>query len=298
MTPNSDGTSTAPPTRSTEVEIEIAAPVDVVWRALVEADELSRWFPLEARVTPGAGGSIWLKWDDQHQGEWPIRIWEPSRYLRTSWAPATSELAGASPERSISAEEPVRMAQVATDFFLEGRGGTTVLRVVSSGFGLGASWDELYDGVSNGWQFELRGLRHYLERHRGQDRVVAWTRATYDRSHEEAWQRLVGAGGWVREGRTEGLQEGDPYEVVTATGDMFRGSVHICNPPRQFSGTVANWNDGLLRVHLDRSGAQTEVILWLSTYGVPRADIGALQERWQDTLRRLYATTAETVATR
>lgn len=34
-----------------------------VWRALTEAEELTRWFPLQARVTPGEGGEIWMSWN-------------------------------------------------------------------------------------------------------------------------------------------------------------------------------------------------------------------------------------------
>jgi hypothetical protein len=42
-----------------------------------------------------------------------------------------------------------------------------VLRVVHAGFGIGAEWDEEYDGTVRGWRYKLRGLRHYLSRHGG-----------------------------------------------------------------------------------------------------------------------------------
>lgn len=44
--------------RSAGGTVEIEAPIERVWRALTEAAELERWFPLEARVEPGEGGSI------------------------------------------------------------------------------------------------------------------------------------------------------------------------------------------------------------------------------------------------
>ena|ERR1700730_9685455 len=44
--------------RRLDKEIEIAAPVDEVWKALTESKELVKWFPLEARVTPGVAGKI------------------------------------------------------------------------------------------------------------------------------------------------------------------------------------------------------------------------------------------------
>ena len=43
----------------------------------------------------------------------------------------------------------------------------TTLRLVHSGFGPGADFDEEYDGISQGWPVELRSLRHYLENHAG-----------------------------------------------------------------------------------------------------------------------------------
>ncbi len=48
--------------RAVEREIEIDAPVGAVWKALTDAEELTRWFPLNAGVTPGVGGSVWMSW--------------------------------------------------------------------------------------------------------------------------------------------------------------------------------------------------------------------------------------------
>ena len=45
-------------TRTVEREIEIDAPLAAVWRAHTDAEEVTRWFPLHARVSPGAGGSV------------------------------------------------------------------------------------------------------------------------------------------------------------------------------------------------------------------------------------------------
>jgi hypothetical protein len=44
--------------RRIENEIEVAAPAEEVWKALTDAGELARWFPLEAHVTLGLGGKI------------------------------------------------------------------------------------------------------------------------------------------------------------------------------------------------------------------------------------------------
>ena len=41
-----------------EMSIDIEATPEHVWKALTDAAELTRWFPLQARVTPGTGGSM------------------------------------------------------------------------------------------------------------------------------------------------------------------------------------------------------------------------------------------------
>ncbi len=106
--------------RSVEQEIEIDAPLSAVWKALTEASELVRWLPMETRVKPGSGGSIWLRWEDEYEAESRIEIWEPESHLRLTF--------------------PIHgSTEFATDYFLRSRagGGGTVLRVVTSGFGVG-----------------------------------------------------------------------------------------------------------------------------------------------------------------
>lgn len=44
-------------TRSVEQIIEIDAPVEAIWKALTDAEEMTRWFPLEAGTNPD--GSVW-----------------------------------------------------------------------------------------------------------------------------------------------------------------------------------------------------------------------------------------------
>ena len=75
-------------TRTIETEIEIDAPVEAVWKALTDADELANWFPLKSRVKPGVGGHVWTYFAEDMQWEVPIAAWEPNKYLRLVWCPA------------------------------------------------------------------------------------------------------------------------------------------------------------------------------------------------------------------
>ncbi|HVE77473.1 MAG TPA: SRPBCC domain-containing protein [Gemmatimonadaceae bacterium] len=249
--------------RTVAREIRIGAPAAAVWRALTEARELARWFPLQARITPGPGGRVWMSWDGAFTSDARIAAWEPERHLRIDGFPADLPHA------------------LITDYYLDGRGGTTVLRVVSSGFGAGESWDELYDGVTTGWNFELRGLRHYLERHAGQDRHVAYVRAPYAASHEAMFARLVGPGGWFG---AEGFRgaPGARYAARAATGEALAGTVEEVVPGRLIVLTADGFNDALLRLECIDADGGRELWAWLATWDVPKSEVEAVDRRWKE----------------
>ena len=179
------------------------------------------------------------------------------------------------------------------EYTLEARGGKTVLRLVHSGFAKGGDWeDELFGGTERGWRYELRSLRHYLERHAGRDRVVAWPRAPVRGTAAEAWRRLLGREGLVREGRIEGLVEGDRYRVMAATGDMLEGDGGGERPAVRVrgDGRRVERRSPSLRTHDGRGPEQKDghaAGAFASTWGVPRADVDALGERWRRLLDEL-----------
>ena len=73
----------AAPSRAVETELTVDAPAEAVWKAVADAEELVRWFPAQAEVSPGEGGSVRLAWDGNWASESRIEIWEPPRRLRT-----------------------------------------------------------------------------------------------------------------------------------------------------------------------------------------------------------------------
>lgn len=246
--------SEAGKTRSAEGQVEIDAPPERVWRALTEAEELIRWFPLEARVEPGEGGSVWMSWKNEYAGASEILVWEPGRHLRTSWG-------------WHEGEGPVQV----TDYWLEGRGGRTVLRVVTSGFPTDASWDDWVEGTRKGWAFELASLRHYLEHHDGEDRDVLYLRRRVDRSREEIWSRLFGAEGLG--GRPLG---GRPIDE---------------DRPVQYAAIVDDPPGGLFRVSSEpcmEGVEKRDVTLWLSAWGDHAGRLAELRKDWSALLERLF----------
>ena len=251
------GSGTTAPPRTVSREITLDAPPGAVWRALTEAGELTRWFPEFARVRPGPDGVIWMKWEGVYQAESPVEAWEPERHLRIVF--------------------PVHGAvRLATDYHLESAGGRTVLRVVTSGFGEGTDWNEWLDGVSMGWDFELRSLQHYLERHRGQDRVTLSLRAPSQVPAMEAWSRLTGSKGWLR--FEQPPVEGSSYRARTLPGRALTGRIIQWLSPRQLVLTVDQVNDGIMRLELERGNT---VVLWLAAWGVPEIQVRELEDEWK-----------------
>ncbi|HXV75142.1 MAG TPA: SRPBCC domain-containing protein, partial [Candidatus Polarisedimenticolaceae bacterium] len=242
-------------TRTVEMEIEIDAPPEAVWKALTDPDELVRWFPIEARVDPGEGGNIFLGWGAGMEGNCRIERWQPNQRLTTGWVEGFGEGAAALDR------EPL-----VVDYRLDGRGGSTVLRLVHSGFGAGEKWDEEYHGVSRGWQFELRSLRHYLERHAGRRRRVAWARKRIELAPAAVWARLWSRDGLLREGRAPGAEEGQPFAFTMATDDRIEGHVLVHPAGREFGGTVSNMDDAIFRTGYEYCGNQWEAMLWLSSW--------------------------------
>jgi uncharacterized protein YndB with AHSA1/START domain len=212
-------------------EIRIAASPDVVWKALTDAQELTRWFPLDARVKPGKGGSIWISWGPGFEGESKIEIWEPGRHLRKVSAPAGTE-------QKESTRPPFTV-----DFYLEGDGGTTILRLVQSGFGDGQDWDDEYDSIDTGWGLYLKNLRHCLERHRGASCVHRFEfLPPLAMSREQAWSRLETD---LRLPKTPGAAF-----AVDVSSLKFQGLVEVSVPPSTIGLVVTSLNDSLLRIML------------------------------------------------
>ena len=251
-------------------EIEVAASPAAVWKALTDGEELARWFPLAARVKPGPGGSIFASWGPDCEGETPIVAWEPQQLLRTEQPGGVPGIEG-----------------VTVEWKLEQRRGTTVVRLVQSGFSDGGDWaDEYFGSTEYGRGFMLVNLRHYLERHAGTPRRVAWPRQKTELSRDDAYRRLAAAGGLFREG-AGGLTAGDEYMLESPTGENFEGRVEFVRPPRGFCMTVRHLNDALFWLTIEGIAGQLEAQIWLSTYNLPQAKVESFEKEWAGVLGRV-----------
>jgi uncharacterized protein YndB with AHSA1/START domain len=240
--------------RSIEKSVVIGAPPDVVWRAITEAEELSRWFPIEARVTPGLGGSIWLSWGPGTEGEAPITAWEPGRRLQ--WTQSRGAV------------------KITVDFYIEAQGGGTVVRLVQAGFGDGPEWDDEFHMTDGGWSYFVQHLRWYLERHRGLPRQVIMFRDPTTTSQAATFERLLGPAGLSTDGSLLTLTVGDSYAVTTAAGDRFSGEiVALSRTTGQMALTIRELGDAMLFLEMEPHPDGACAGFYLSTYRLDDAAV-------------------------
>jgi hypothetical protein len=116
------------------VDVTIAAPVDEVWRALREPDQIRRWFGWDADSLADEIDFIFAKHAEASDADHVIRF-------------------------------------VGTDdrFEVAPSGDGAVLRVVRA-VAADAEWDEVYDEMTEGWIAFVQQLRLALGRHRGEER--------------------------------------------------------------------------------------------------------------------------------
>jgi uncharacterized protein YndB with AHSA1/START domain len=263
-----------------ELEVEIDAPREAVWEAISEGEGLARWFPLEAAVEPGVGGSILLSWGPGMAGEAPLTGWEPGR--RLEWT-----------ETHPPKQDGAEATRIAVEFLLEGRGGATVLRLVQSGFGPGDEWQDYFDGVRNGWAYFLWNLKVYLERHRGIPRRLVWVRRRGGAPRDEVWRRLLGPRGLGIAGADGRLPAaGEPFalDLGDGTAATQRGVVRFAEAPLAFAGRVETLADAPLFIELEGGAPDRWYCgIWLSTYGLPEPRVAALQTALERLADRVLA---------
>jgi uncharacterized protein YndB with AHSA1/START domain len=274
-------------TRSHETIVEIAAPADAVWRGITEASEIVRWFAPQADVSPGEGGRITLSWGPGMEGSSRITVWEPGRHLRLVEerpnGPRNCEAGGV-----VQAVDDSKPVEVVLDYYLEAKGGSTVLRLVHSGFGATSDWDGEFESTRYGWMMFLRNLRHAITRHPGTPCRQAMLMATSALEPAATWARLMSPACFLASGTADGLQEGDRLEWRAANGDPISGVVTMSFPPKYIGATFEQANDGLFGITVEGS----MVMLSLMFYGLEDAEAAAIEARWTELVKSAVAAAA------
>jgi uncharacterized protein YndB with AHSA1/START domain len=134
--------------RAIRKEIVIHAPADAVYDAWVLPEKIAQWFVDRAENEMRAGETV--KWRFDFFGmDFPIAVYETEPGKRLVFG---NERPGGPPALQ--------------EVTLETDGGSTVLRLVNSGFLEGEEWDDEFEGIDSGWELALAQLRYWLETHR------------------------------------------------------------------------------------------------------------------------------------
>ncbi|MEZ6241436.1 MAG: SRPBCC domain-containing protein [Phycisphaerales bacterium] len=269
-------TDTKKGTRSLTSSISLDATPEQVWEMLTTGEGLSRWFPVEARVTPGVGGELWFSWGKNvMEGSAKIVSWEPPHRLVTEWG------------------------QMQDRFTIEGKGGTTTLTIVTSGFGEGSEWDGMLDSTTTGWKFELGGLKHAIEKHPGEDRHVV-RRISRCGPDKEAIYAAMLDHALAPDTDMRTIKVGDAFELELDGIGRVPVRVAVSSAPKDMGLVAPSLNDAYLRVLIEPPCAGSEepaidVTLWASTYGLDAAQRDTLGASMARTLRRLLGDRATPV---
>jgi len=237
-------------TRSQQHEIIIDAPIEAVWKAISEGEELTRWFVEEASVEPGVGGTITISWGGDEKAQGRIDAWEPNRKLRKILAPfemGKAKYDGTTP--------------MVDEYAIERRDGKTVLRLVNSGIPNAPEWDGFYNGTNTGWDSFLRTLRHYLEHHGGKPRTTIKVIGKMSGSAEAAWA---------------GLER----DIKPA------GTVVFEQAPKVLEMSIPEIDDAYLWHSTSGSGANHFAYTILSVYGKTPAEVETIRAKWQPRLEQ------------
>lgn len=126
------------------VELTISAPVDTVWKAVRDPEQITQWFGWESETLAEEIALIFGSPDVVDEAEHKLKFGE--------WE------------------------GIADGFELVERDGKTLLRVVRFG-ALPENWDDIYSDVREGWMTFVHQLRLWVERHHGQVRRTVYLSA-------------------------------------------------------------------------------------------------------------------------
>jgi len=244
------------PARRFELEVMIDAPLETVWKALTEGRGIANWFPPEASVDrPGRGGKVTLSWGEAMAWSVNVDAWQPGEHLR--WLD----------DNGFMGEGTV----IAIDFHLATEGGKTRLRMVQSGFGASAGWDDFFEGTEAGWTYFLYNLRLYVERHLGRVRHLISERFEVRTPRDLVWRHLLSAtAGLVLAGGAT-VEKGDWVQVELPGLDRVRAAVEVVLDGKVLALRLADLDDSVLFIELETGRDRFHVGCWLSVYDAERA---------------------------
>ena len=257
------------PLRAIAIDARIdASPADV-WEALTK--NMADWFAPHVKTGEGVGAIFEFSWDGTNMWPTKVEVWNPEKNLR---------FADDGPPAADGSPGPRLMV----DWFISTESGQTVLRLVNSGFGAGAEWDDQIDGITGGWRYFMLNLELCLTRHRGTHRTMVSTRPRVKIQRDAFWDALFTTG-FISMDRAAQV----PAPCTITLGDRtYDGTVDMNDAAGLFAVRIHGLNDSLLFIEVE-STKPTDFFtgFWLSTYGLPAETVSELQQSLDATVARI-----------
>ncbi|WP_051670704.1 SRPBCC family protein [Bryobacter aggregatus] len=228
-------------------EIDIDASPKQVWSAITEGEKIEGWFTPHAKVVPGKGGSVVLGYGPGMEAQSVIHLWKPEEKFGVTES-------GAAPK--------------VIEFEIEGQGGRSRLRVVQSGFGDGAAFDQEYEATSGGWQTYLRVLKFGLENHPSEVALQASTFRIIETTREVLERRISEL--FLIQPSLEELPVGASY--TAQLGAMGKISGVRLEPDKKGYCllTVHEWDGSLLAFFSEQMASQCYLTFQAYLFGAAR----------------------------
>jgi uncharacterized protein YndB with AHSA1/START domain len=259
------------PLRAIVLETRIdASPADV-WHALTDGQAMSDWFAPFMKAGQGIGGIVEMSWDGTNFWPSTIEVWDPERHV--SFANGAQPAPDGTPE-----------PRLLVDWFITSDAGQTVLRLVHSGFGPGAEWDDQIDSMERGWTYFVWNLEVCLTRHRGRRRTMVSARPRVTTGRDAFWDSLFASGFIAVHGSSDA-----PATCTITLGDQsFDAVVQMFEPGHCLAARVPGLEDSLLFIELEGTNpTEFHTGFWLSTYGLEADTSAGLQQSLGNAVARL-----------
>lgn len=225
------------------VEMTIAAPVETVWAAMRDTEQMLNWFGWDA---------------DTLRDEIQFIFFDHAEADEANKVLAFGEYEGNADRIELRAAP-----------------GGTILRVVRS-TSITGDWNAFYEDTWEGWTTFFQQLRHYIERHAGAKRRTLFLSGKLQAPGGTLPVEALGLG--ALRSATSGTKAAFELPVgERVTGTVWHHSEH------QVGMSVDGWGDGLMVItdqpapNGGPNGGGTAV---LTTFGLSDAAFAALEQRW------------------
>jgi uncharacterized protein YndB with AHSA1/START domain len=241
-------------TRDIDLSVELDGSPEEVFRAVADGTELAKWLAPGARVTPPDGekkGTIWISWGEGMSVEHEIEIFDPPKRVRHP-----------------SGKNRETKAPLYADWLIEAReGGKTRLRLVHSGFSVGAEWDGEYEAHARGWKLMLQNLRQYFALHSHEPAVHLTFMSQVESPNQSVWRTLLG-----KFGLSPAPKAGDEFRLTTPKGEVLTGVIDFAVEARALGLVIREHDNALLRFTLEgkADGPSTFLYGYVIAFGAER----------------------------